>query len=131
IARPQILVAGSGETAQAHLLIRDVDRGSRATLATLTDWSDESKDAWQLRDLTTSAVGDWEPSYDLDLWRSRGILDVFLQNVRQIDGEGLADYPPQYVYVLQVSPELVALRPVPPPVEQEPPTAEPTPPADE
>src|SRR5690606_24178056 len=100
IARPQILVTGGGEEAEAHLLIRDVDRGARATLASLTDWETQT---WELQDLTDTSLGEWEPSYDLDLWRDAGILDVFVQNVRQIDGEGLADYPPQYVYVLEVS----------------------------
>ncbi|WP_324650859.1 BNR-4 repeat-containing protein [Georgenia sp. H159] len=132
IARPQILVTGSGEAAQAHLLIRDVDRGSVATLATLTDWAEQT---WEVRDLTTSPLGEWEPGYDLDLWRSRGILDVFVQNVRQIDGEGLASHPPQYVYVLQVSPGLVALRPTLPTEVEEPTSppvgAEPTPPVEE
>jgi len=135
IARPQILVAGAGEDAEAHLLIRDADRGSVASLASLTDFA---ANTWELRDLTDTPLGEWEPSYDLDLWRSRGVLDVFVQRVRQIDGEGLADYPAQYVHVLEVSPSILALRPLPgatpePEVTEEPavepapgPTAEPT-----
>lgn len=107
IARPQIVVSGSGVTAQPHLLIRDVDRGYRATLATLS-WAANS---WQLRDLTDSSLGEWEASYDLELWRSAGVLDVFVQRVSQVDGEGLADLAPQYVYVLEVAPGVVSRRP--------------------
>ncbi|WP_413451008.1 BNR-4 repeat-containing protein [Georgenia phoenicis] len=143
IARPQILVTGSGDTAQVHLIIRDVDRGGVATLATLTDWDDNT---WRLQDLTSSPLGEWEPSYDLDLWLTSGILDVFVQRVRQIDGEGLADFPPQFVYVFQVSPHLVSLpvdelpdpeptepapEPTEPAPEPTPPVEEPTPPVDE
>jgi hypothetical protein len=57
-----------------------------------------------VRDLTTDAVGAWEPSFDTELWRTRGELHLFLQAVRQVDGEGAADVPPSKVRVLQWRP---------------------------
>ncbi|MPV38404.1 hypothetical protein GB881_15395, partial [Georgenia subflava] len=99
IARPQILVSGSGATATVHLIIRDVDFGGTAALASLHGLHSGE---WDVTSLTVDSLGEWEPSYDLDLWREHGLLDVFVQNVKQIDGEGLADYPSQFVYVMQV-----------------------------
>jgi hypothetical protein len=52
----------------------------------------------------TDAVGAWEPSFDTELWRTRGELHLFLQAVRQVDGEGAADVPPSKVRVLQWRP---------------------------
>jgi len=103
IARPQILVSGGGDDATIHLVIRDSERGSKASLATRRG-RDET---WDIVDLTKGSVGEWEPSYDLDLWRSRGELDLFVQNVTQVDGEGLEEYPPQFVYVLGVEERLL------------------------
>ncbi|HAK92508.1 MAG TPA: neuraminidase, partial [Massilia timonae] len=59
---------------------------------------------WSVHDLTSSAVGAWEPSYDTELWRRQGELHLYLQTVRQVDGEGLADVPPSAVQVLQWRP---------------------------
>ncbi|MCK6211788.1 BNR-4 repeat-containing protein [Georgenia sp. EYE_87] len=103
IARPQILVSGVGDDATIHLVIRDAERGSKASLATRHGDAEE----WEIADLTEDSLGEWEPSYDLDLWRSERELDVFVQNVTQVDGEGLEEYPPQFVYVLAVDRHLL------------------------
>jgi hypothetical protein len=49
-------------------------------------------------------VGAWEPSFDTELWRSKGELNLFLQDVRQVDGEGMAEVAPSMVRVLQWTP---------------------------
>jgi hypothetical protein len=54
-----------------------------------------------LRDLTAASVGDWEPSYDTELWRMAGELDLFLLNVTQGDGERVSGAPPQMARVLE------------------------------
>ncbi|WP_418606721.1 BNR-4 repeat-containing protein [Georgenia sp. SUBG003] len=105
IARPQILVSGMGDDATVHLLIRDAERGSRASLVSRRGDDDE----WEVVDLTAGSLGEWEPSYDLDLWRSHRELEVFVQNVTQVDGEGLEEYPPQFVYVLAVEGHLLGV----------------------
>jgi hypothetical protein len=97
IARPQIMVG----TAGALLVFRDEERGSKVSLARS---GDISRGQWQVRDLTSTSVGDWEPSFDTELWRRSGILSLFVQNVQQVDGEGQASVPPQPVQVLDFTP---------------------------
>jgi len=97
IARPQIMVNAAG----ALLVFRDEERGSKVSVASTTDIA---RGAWQLRDLTETSVGAWEPSYDTELWRRNGTLSLFVQNVQQVDGEGQTSVPPQPVQVLDWSP---------------------------
>ncbi|TFW21545.1 BNR repeat-containing protein [Duganella callida] len=97
IARPQIMVNDAG----ALLVFRDEERGSKVSVARSADIM---RGQWQIDDLTTASVGEWEPSYDTELWRRSGILSLFVQNVRQVDGEGQAALPPQPVTVLDWTP---------------------------
>ncbi|MBD0288522.1 MAG: neuraminidase, partial [Flavisolibacter sp.] len=57
------------------------------------------------KDLTPTTVGSWEPTYDTELWKEKGMLHLFVQNVEQVDAEGKADIPPQMVEVLEWAPE--------------------------
>jgi len=50
-------------------------------------------------------VGSWEPSFDTELWRSKGVLSLFVQAVQQVDGEGQAAVAAQPVRVLDWHPE--------------------------
>jgi hypothetical protein len=101
ISRPQLMVGMQGSQPTALLVFRDEERGSKVSVARITDFSARR---WTVRDLTTDAVGAWEPSFDTELWRTRGELHLFLQAVRQVDGEGAADVPPSKVRVLQWRP---------------------------
>ena len=60
---------------------------------------------WTIKDLTAQSVGDWEPSYDTELWKNRKVLSLFLQDVKQIDGEGKASQQPTAVQVLNWEPK--------------------------
>jgi hypothetical protein len=95
IARPQLVVDRAGTHAQ--LLFRDVERGSRVSAASV----DIAKGSWTLRDLTDYPVGAWEPNIDP---RRDGKVHVFVQAVRQADGEGLARGAPSMVRVLEWQP---------------------------
>lgn len=97
IARPQIMVGAAG----ALLVFRDEERGSKVSVASTADIA---RGVWQVQDLTAASVGDWEPSYDTELWRRNGTLSLFVQNVQQVDGEGQASVPPQPVQVLDWTP---------------------------
>ena len=101
IARPQVVAWGKGKSRSIGLVFRDEERGSRVSMATN---SNLAKSEWTLSDLTDFSVGSWEPSYDTELWKNRGILNLFVQNVQQVDGEGLANNPPQPVQVLEWKP---------------------------
>jgi hypothetical protein len=102
IARPQIVVRQQGDKTAALLVYRDQERGSKVTVAEIPD---VTRQQWRLRDLTAFSVGAWEPSYDTELWRQKGQLHLFVQSVRQADGEGLAQAAPSTVQVLEWAPE--------------------------
>jgi hypothetical protein len=99
IARPQVLL-GPGAR-QAWLLFRDAERGSKVSVAGVADWRQPQ---WLLRDLDEAAVGEWEPSFDTELWRRSGRLNLFVQPVRQRDGEGTAAGQSSMVRVLEWTP---------------------------
>jgi hypothetical protein len=98
ISRPQILVRGTGEETRAHLVFRDSERGSRISIASCQDLKARK---WEIQDLTQFSVGMWEPTYDTELWKTSGVLHLFIQTVGQGDGETLDDIPPQTVSILE------------------------------
>jgi len=101
VARPQIMVDIQAARPAGLLVFRDAERGSKVSVVRIADFA---KGRWRVSDLTTDSVGSWEPSFDTELWRSRGELNLFVQDVRQVDGEGKADVPPAMVRVLQWTP---------------------------
>jgi hypothetical protein len=101
ISRPQILADDRGGKLTAYLVFRADERGGRATLATCDDLAGGH---WAVRDLTTSTLGQWEPTYDPTLWQRDRVLDLFVQRAEQVDAEGVGALPPQMVYVAEVRP---------------------------
>lgn len=101
ISRPQIMVTGSGSDASILLIFRDEERGSKVSALVV---SNLKRKMWSVSDLTEGSVGSWEPTFDTELWQERKLLNLFLQNVQQVDGEGKADIEAQPVYVLEFDP---------------------------
>jgi hypothetical protein len=101
ISRPQILFRRQKDREQAFLVFRDAEREDKVSVAISNSFPDA---LWKVTDLTETSVGAWEPSYDTELWKSKGILNLFLQKVEQVDGEGLADSKPDTVSVLEWKP---------------------------
>lgn len=99
ISRPKLAI---DRRDRVYLLFRDVERGSRVSVAVSDD---DRRENWRFTDLTEDSVGLWEPSYDAELWRTRGVLHLFTQRVGQGDGETLEDLPPQRISILEWSPE--------------------------
>jgi BNR repeat-containing family member len=97
ISRPQIMVDLQASAPTALMVFRDEERGSKVSVARITDFDARR---WTVSDLTSDAVGAWEPSFDTEMWRMRGELNLFLQVVQQVDGEGAANVPPSRVRVL-------------------------------
>lgn len=93
MARPQLLLAGQG----GLLVFRDEERGSKVSVAVIRDFQSFQ---WSVHDLSEGSVGEWEPTFDSELWKSRGILSLFVQTVAQVDGEGVAQRPAEAVRVL-------------------------------
>ncbi len=84
------------------MIFRDEERGGKVSAAICRDLH-EGK--WTVRDLTAFSVGSWEPTYDTELWKEKGILHVFVQNVEQGDGEGVVKMAPQMIKVLEWDPK--------------------------
>jgi hypothetical protein len=101
VSRPQIMVDQKAGNPAALLVFRDEERGSKASVVRIADFG---SGRWTVHDLTAESVGAWEPSFDTELWRSRGELNLFLQAVSQVDGEGAANVPASRVRVLQWRP---------------------------
>ena len=98
IARPQIMLDTRAATPTGLLVFRDQERGSKVSVVRISDFS---AGRWSVQDLGDASVGAWEPSFDTELWRRDGVLNLFMQDVRQVDAEGSAVAAPSMVRVLQ------------------------------
>jgi hypothetical protein len=85
----------------AALIFRDAERGDKVSVAITRDLNSNK---WQVNDLSAASVGAWEPTYDTGLWGDKKVLDLFVQKVVQVDGEGQANIPPQPIQVLEWKP---------------------------
>lgn len=65
ISRPRVAVGRQGGI---YYVYRDIDRGSRVSLAYT---SNPTGGTWLVKDLTDFSVDAWEPSYDTNLWSKR------------------------------------------------------------
>ena len=96
ISRPQILVRNG----LMYVFFRDEERGSRVSVA-----SANRDGEWLTRDLIADNVGMWEPTFDRELWRRSGQIQIFVQRVGQGDGERLEGIQPQMVSILEWRPQ--------------------------
>jgi hypothetical protein len=103
IARPQIVIDSNNGKTKAAIIFRDEERGNKVSAAVCDNLLNGK---WSIHDLTVNSVGQWEPSYDTELWREQGLLDIFVQRVEQADAEHLIDISPQPVQVLEWKPVL-------------------------
>ncbi|MBB2144895.1 neuraminidase [Pedobacter sp. LMG 31464] len=97
ISRPQLISWSSKNTISCALVFRDIERGNKVSIAISQDIT---KEDWVCNDLTSFSVGEWEPTFDTELWIAKKRLDLFVQKVEQVDGEGKANATPTKVQVL-------------------------------
>lgn len=100
ISRPDIFIDDKGKQTSLYILFRDQERGNKVSLAYRNF---NIKSNWKITDLTTTSVGQWEPNYDVNLWKTDRKLNVFTQEVTQIDGEGVAKKPPTMVRIIELN----------------------------
>lgn len=98
ISRPQVISWGNGKKAFAGIIFRDKERGNGVSFAYAPL---KARAPIQVMDWLKKDMGAWEPTFDNDLWKREKKIHVFLQNVEQVDGEGLRRVPPQMVSVLE------------------------------
>jgi hypothetical protein len=102
ISRPHIVVEQKNNVTRAIVVYRDVERGSKISVATTTNIASKT---WQTFDLTTTAVDAWEPSYDTELWAKKRVLSLFVQKTSQGDGEKTKEVQPEEISVLDWKPK--------------------------
>ncbi len=95
IARPRIVVDGH----KAFYIFRDEERGSKVSMYYTKDLR---RGRWKVKDLTRFSVHAWEPSLDMELWKSQHRLHLFVQDAFQGDGEHRVETAPTPVQILEV-----------------------------
>lgn len=108
VSRPQIVAWKNGSVHSAAIIFRDAERQNKISVAVNQD---VTGDKWEVSDLSPEDVGNWEPSFDTELWKKRRILNLFVQKVIQIDGEGKANAGASKVQVLEWKPALNNIKP--------------------
>lgn len=98
ISRPQIVVRNLNGAVQAILIYRDIERNDKVSIAVCNDINQRR---WEVKDLTETSVGLWEPSYDKQIWQSKGELHLFVERVEQGDAETTRAIAPQPVQVIE------------------------------
>jgi hypothetical protein len=98
ISRPQIICLENGKTTNLALLFRDQERGNKISIA-ITQKGNIDK--WIVSDLYNMDIGSWEPTYDTELWKQKKQLYVFVQQVKQADGEGITNTAAQMIQVIE------------------------------
>ncbi|MGF7037584.1 BNR repeat-containing protein [Mucilaginibacter lappiensis] len=101
ISRPQIIAWKKIGKQSVALIFRDTERGNKVSVAVNADLQSTN---WRVSDLTSTSVGEWEPTYDTELWKDKKVLNLFVQKVTQVDGEGKASIAPTKVQVLEWNP---------------------------
>jgi len=101
ISRPQIIAWRNGKRTAAAVIFRDAERGSKVSMAVNYNLVTNN---WKARDLSSTSVGEWEPTYDTELWKNKKLLNLFVQKVTQVDGEGKANVEPRFVQVWEWRP---------------------------
>ena len=97
ISRPQVMVKGK----EVYYIFRDTERGDKVSAFVC---SDIEKKAWHTIDLADQSIGQSEPSFDTELWRTKKQLHLFVQHAGQGDGEKVEDMRPQMVNILEWMP---------------------------
>lgn len=100
ISRPEILVDTKNNSKIIYLIFRDEERNNKISLAYKPL---QGKEQWQIKDITKSSVGQWEPNYDTELFKHQKKLHIFVQKVTQVDGEGLSEGPPSPIRILEIN----------------------------
>jgi rhamnogalacturonyl hydrolase YesR len=99
VSRPLLVCTEGNEGKQWRLVFRDAERNDRVSMAVCDDLSGNE---WTISDLTDYPVGDWEPTCDTELLKTRNRLYLFVQKSLQYDGERNSKLSSQPIVVLEV-----------------------------
>ena len=99
ISRPVVLHSDHDGDSKLHVIYRDEEYDNNACIKTLNMGQ---SDSWENRVLTENGLDRWEPTYDLELWRQKEILHLFIQKVGQGSGEKPVDRSATMIRVMEV-----------------------------
>jgi hypothetical protein len=95
-------VVVSDKNTKIHIIFRDREYNNSVCIATTDVESDPFE--WRLKTIPEIEVGQWEPSYDTEMWSRKEKLHLFVQNVGQGEGnENPEEIEPQMVKILVFS----------------------------
>lgn len=100
ISRPVILHTGEKGSSYIHVIYREEELGDKACMLTRKTGVSGN---WETILLSKQGLDRWEPTYDTELWKNRGLLHLFIQKAGQGSGEKAVDMPPQTVRVLEIN----------------------------
>jgi len=101
IARPQVVVQGSGSETKPTLIFRDAERDNKVSIIRVENLKEKK---WAVYDLSTTPFEAWEPTLDVDVWNKQKVLNLFVQNVEQADAEGVVETSSKPIYILEWDP---------------------------
>jgi hypothetical protein len=99
ISRPVVLHSDRSGSLRLHVIYRDEEYDDKACLKTLE--LGKASD-WKTTILTETGLDRWEPTFDTELWKEKGILNLFIQKVGQGSGEKAVEMPPTMIRVLEI-----------------------------
>lgn len=103
MARPQILVSGTGNEAKIFLIIRDDEFLGKLSLVKMQINKDNRAAIDALIHVTADDVGDYEPNYDIELWNKERKLKIFLQHeFYRNDGAAIISQN-DYIYIIDAT----------------------------
>ena len=99
ISRPIVLHSNHSGDSKLHVIYRDEEYDNNACLKTLDL---DRPGEWQTNIITDTGLDRWEPTFDTELWKEKGILNLFVQKVGQGSGEKAVEMPPTMISVLEL-----------------------------
>ena len=99
ISRPIVLHTGNSGRSKLHVIYRDEEYNDKACMKTIDLGMAND---WETTILTETGLDRWEPTFDTELWKMKGILNLFIQEVGQGSGEKFVEMPPTMIRVLEI-----------------------------
>jgi hypothetical protein len=99
ISRPVVLHSNHSDDSKLHVIYRDEEYKNKACLKTFD--LNKQKD-WETTILTDTGLDRWEPTFDTELWKEKGILNIFIQEVGQGSGEKAVEMPATMIRILEI-----------------------------
>lgn len=100
ISRPVVLHSNNSGGSKLHVIYRDEEHNDKASLKTIELGMASN---WETTILTETGLDRWEPTFDTELWKNKGVLNLFIQKVGQGSGERAVEMPPTMIRVLEIN----------------------------